>query len=35
LITASARWRGVRMTPNLLRALDQLRAGSEVKLKAA
>jgi len=28
LITAAAQWRGVRMTPKILRALDALRADS-------
>jgi len=34
LITASARWRGMRMTPKILRALDQLRV-TEQKEKVA
>jgi len=35
LITASARWRGVRMTPKILRAPDQLRVTEQNEKVAA
>jgi hypothetical protein len=35
LITASARWRGVRMTAKILRALDQTRATEKNEKVAA
>jgi len=33
LITASRTWRGIPMTPNILRALDRLRAGTPAAVK--